>query len=216
MSSQPRVLQSIFWLASSKAIIQALSLVSTIAVARILDPADYGLMAIASLLISVSGMVSEFGAGSAIIQFRDLERRELNGIFWLTIGLSVMVYLLLCAAAPPIAYWFGRPELVSVLRVAGLALPLSTLRVVPENLLRREMRFDRIAVANVAAACLAIPAVFLLAMSGAGVWALVASAVVMVVVQTASMFISTRWAPGTDVGTSRLGVCRTNEVKLYV
>ncbi len=199
------MLQSIFWLVSSKTIIQALSLVSTIAVARILDPADYGLMAIASLLISVSGMVSEFGAGSAIIQFRDLDRRELNGIFWLTSGLSVMVYLLLYAAAPPLADWFGRPELVSVLRVAGLALPLSTLRVVPENLLRREMRFDRIAVANVAAACLAIPAIFLLAMRGAGVWALVASAVVMVVVQTASMFISTRWVPGTDVGTSRLG-----------
>ncbi len=198
-----RMARSMLWLASSKAVVQVLSLISTLAVARILDPSDYGTMAVVTLLVSVSAMLSEFGAGGAIIQFPALEKRELNGCFWLTLGLALAIYALLAVSAPLIADWFHNPALVSVLRVAGLALPLATLRVVPESLLRRAMRFDSIARAHIVAAALCIPTVIALAVNGAGVWALVASALVMAGVQTVSMYASTRWMPGLDVGSSR-------------
>ncbi|MCK6370851.1 MAG: lipopolysaccharide biosynthesis protein [Gammaproteobacteria bacterium] len=199
-----RMAHSMLWLASSKTVVQFLSLLSTLAVVRILDPSDYGTMAVVTLLVGVSAMFSEFGIGSAIIQFPAIERRELNGCFWLSLVLALVLYAILYVCAPLIGQWFDNAAVPSVLRTAGLALPVSTLRVVPDALLRREMRFDSIARAHIAAAALSIPTVIGLAVAGAGVWALVASVLVMAVVQTIAMFVSTRWMPGLDAGSSRV------------
>lgn len=205
MSVQERLVRSALWLAGSKTLVQGLSLVSTFAVARILQPADYGVMALAGLLIGVSALVSEFGAGAAIIQYPDLERRELNGLFWGPVALSLAAYGVLFAAAPAVAAWFENPALGPVLRVAGLSLPLASLRVVPENLLRKQLAFDRIAKAHVVSALAAIPTTLLLALAGAGVWSLVASSLVMASVQALAMFANAGWLPSLEVGSARAG-----------
>jgi O-antigen/teichoic acid export membrane protein len=87
--------------------------------------------------------------------------------------------------------------------VAGLALPLASVRVVPENLLRKELSFDRIARTQVLAALVAIPTTLLLALAGAGVWALVASSLAMALTQALDLFAGARWRPSLEVGSTR-------------
>src|SRR4030095_9070836 len=161
----------------SRVALQGISFVSTIVVARLLSPSDYGLMALAGIWIGVIVLLAELGLGAAIVQFRDLDDRELNTCFWLTMSLAALGYGVLYLAAPLIAEWFGTPRLLTVLRVVGLGLPLVAFRVVPDALLRQRIQLDRVSRAEVAAGLLTIPVVVGMAWAGAGVWALVAGGV---------------------------------------
>src|SRR5713226_5071608 len=111
-----RIAKSVYWIVWSRGGIQVLSFISTILVARLLAPSDYGVMALAGIWTATIAMVAEMGLGSAIIQFRDLEDRDLNSCFWLTMGIAGVGYLALYIAAPAIAAWFSSPVLSEVLR----------------------------------------------------------------------------------------------------
>ena len=195
-----RIAKSVFWIVLSRGGVQVLAFLSTLAVARMLDPSDYGLMALAGVWTATIAMVAEMGLGSAIIQFRDLEDRDLNSCFWLTMGIAGIGYLGLCIAAPVIAAWFSSPMLSDVLRVVGLTLPVTALRIVPDGLLRKRLALDKISQAEIAAAIVTIPVVVGLAWAGAGVWALVAAAIVGPLTQSVVTFWFMHWWPGMQIG----------------
>src|SRR6516164_7134767 len=132
-----RVARSIFWLAWSRGVVQLVSFATTVLVARILVPADYGVMALASVFVGTANMLAEMGLGTAIIQFRHLERQELNTCFWITLTLATIACAVLSLGARTIATWFGVPELAAVLPVLALSLPLNACSVVSDSLLRK-------------------------------------------------------------------------------
>src|SRR5437899_8195822 len=118
-----RIAKSLFWVVWSRGTLQLVSFLSTLAVARLLDPADYGLMALAGVWTYAVALVAELGLGVAIVQFRDLDERELNLCFWLVMGMAGVGYLALYADAPAIGAGFASSMLADVLRVVDLDLP---------------------------------------------------------------------------------------------
>lgn len=191
-----RIAHSVAWLVWSRGFVQGVSLVTTILVARLLSPADYGLMALATIWTGTLALVGELGLGAAIVQFPDLEEGELNVCFWLAQGVAGIGYLALYAAAPSVASWFGTPPLADILRVAGVTLPLAALRLVPESLLRKRLALDRLSQVEILAVLATLPVVLSLAWMGMGVWALVAGALVMPFVQNLGAFWCAGWLPG--------------------
>jgi O-antigen/teichoic acid export membrane protein len=200
-----RVARSLCWLVWSRGVVQLLSMCSTLLVARLLMPADYGLMALVSVWTYAVALMAEMGLSGAIVQFPELGDRELNACFWLILGASTVGYLVLCAAAGSIAAWFASPMLARVLPVAGLSLPLLALRTVPDGLLRKRLELDRVSQAEVAAMLVTMPVVLSIAWSGGGVWALVAGTLVTPLVQDVVSFWFVRWRPGLRMGSRRLG-----------
>jgi O-antigen/teichoic acid export membrane protein len=199
-----QIATSVFWMAWLRGIVQAASLVSTLVVARLLTPADYGLIALAGIWVNTLALVTELGVGAVIVQFPDLEERELNACFALSMGAAGLGYVALYASAPALAAWFATPALSDVLRVAGLSVPLGMARIVPDGLLRKRLELDKVAQAEVGAALVGIPVVLGLALLGAGVWALVAGFLAMSVVQGLVSFSFVRWRPGLGMGSTRL------------
>ena len=181
-----------------------MSFISTILVARWLSPSDYGLMALAGVWIAVIVMMTELGLGSAIVQFRDLSREELNGCFWLSLGLATLSYFAIFAAAPFIGGWFDSPRLPLVLQVSSLSIPLGAIRTVPDSLLRKNLSLDKISQAEIIAGVVTIPLVLSMAWAGLGVWALVIGTVSIPFVQSAATFWYLRWVPGIAVSSERL------------
>ena len=198
-----RIAESFFWLVLPRGGVQLLSFFSTLLVARLLTPADYGVMALANVWTSSFALISEMGLGAAIIQFRDLEDRELNTCFWLMISLACFGYGLLFMAAPAIAGWFASPALENVLRGVGIALPLIAIRVVPDSLLRKAVRLDKVSQAEMIASLIVIPVTLGLAWQGAGVWALVVAAILMPLIHSVCVFWFVQWWPGWAVGGTR-------------
>jgi len=196
---------SIFCITWSRGAVQLVSFLSTLAVVRLLTPADYGLMAMAGIWTGIMSLISEMGLGAAIVQFQELQDDELNSCFWLNMSLAAFGYLVLYLAAPLLETWFSTPRLADVLRVVALTLPLIAIRVVPDGLLRKQLAFDRLSQADIVATLITVPVVLGMAWAGAGVWALVVGALVSPVVQNVVIFRCAKWLPGIRTGGKRFG-----------
>jgi len=199
-----RIARSVFWLGWSKGIVQSLSLLSTLYVARLLNPNDYGLMALTGIWICSLAMLAEMGLSAAVVQFRDLDDPELNVCFWLTLATAGIGYLGLYGVAPLIAAWFSTPLLTEVLRVASLNLLLAAVRIVPDSLLRKSLELDKVSQAEITGVAVSIPVQAGLAWAGAGVWALVTGMLLLAFTQSLVTFLFSSWRPGLQMGSRRL------------
>ena len=204
-SLKDRVAKSVFWIVWSRGGVQLISGISTVLVARLwLAPSDYGLIALAGVWTTTMGMIAEMGLGTAIIQFRDITEKELNACFWLIVTIGVGGYVCLFAAAPFLAHWFESLLLTDILRVVGLALPLTALTVVPDSLLKKRLAFEKIAKVHLLAALMSVVTVVAMAASGAGVWALVGSTLMGPLVANMGLYWVERWIPGFRLERTRL------------
>lgn len=199
-----RIAKSVFWIVWSKGGVQVISLISTLAVARLLAPSDYGLIALATAWVFPMSLVAEMGLGAAVLQYRDLTDQEMNLCFWTVAGIGLLLYAFLCLLAPPIGEWFNTPQVVPVLRVAGLALPCIALRAIPDGLLRKNLTLDKIAQAELIASMMVIPTTLVLAILGGGVWALVVGVVMLPFIQTIATFVFCPWKPTFKCGSTRM------------
>jgi O-antigen/teichoic acid export membrane protein len=199
-----RIAHSIFWLTWSRGLVQLLSFATTVLVARILDPADYGIMALASVFIAISGMLSELGLGTAVVQFRDLESPELNTCFWITMTLATIAYAILALGAPVIADWFAVPRLADVLPFLALALPLTACSTVSDSLLRKRLALNRVSQAEIIRGLVTLPVMLFCAYTGFGVWTLVIGFVMGEIVRSVAIFAFAPWLPGLRIGGARV------------
>jgi len=200
-----RVASSIFWLAWSRGAVQLLSFATTLLVARILTPADYGVMALASVFIGMAVMLADMGLGMAIIQFRDLDRRELNTCFWIILTLAAVAYAALALGAPMIAGWFAVPPLAKVLPVLALVLPVTACSVVSDSLLRKSLALNRVSQAEIIAnlVALAVMVGCALVFPDFGVGILVTGSLLVAVVKSFTTFAFAPWLPGFRIGGKR-------------
>jgi PST family polysaccharide transporter len=133
--------RGVAWTAIAKWGSQVLAWTTTIIVARILVPDDYGLVALGTVYLGAVTMLSEFGIGSAIVMLRDLgpsQVAQIGGFAWITgfggFRLSILV-------AFPLGSFFDSPALPAVIIVMSTSFLLSAPRIVPQSLLQKEMRF---------------------------------------------------------------------------
>jgi teichuronic acid exporter len=198
-----RVARSIFWLAWSRGVVQVISFATTALIARILTLTDYGVMALASIFIATAGVLAEMGLGGAIVQFRDLDKRELNTCFWITMTLATIAYAVLFVSASVIADWFASPRLADVLPVLALGLPLNACSIVSASLLRKRLALDQVSQAEIIGAVVTVPVTIGCALAHFGVWTLVIGALVSWAVRGAAILTFEPWLPGLRIGGER-------------
>jgi teichuronic acid exporter len=175
MDVRSLVISGLRWSAGAKLGGQLVSWASTIVVMRLLNPNDYGLMAMAWVFIFFCRLLNELGLGSAVVQAKELSEHQLRQVFGLVILFNVILTGLLIAASPAIAWFFDEQRLVNMVIVLALQLPVMALAVVPEAVLVREMNFRAPAVVSVASDVTAAVIALALAFLGFGVWTLVLS-----------------------------------------
>lgn len=171
-------LSGVAWSGGAKWATQLVSWASTIVVARILVPSDYGLLTMATVFVGLVAMLSEFGIGSSVITLRELPATELHQLNGLSVLMGLGGTLLSVLMAYPLSLFFRAPALVFVLPAIGLTFVSASLATVPAALLRREREFRILAMIDVSRG-LATPAVTLsLALMGFRYWSLVIGSVV--------------------------------------
>lgn len=173
MSLRAKVLSGLFWTGGARLIGQLINWVITIVVIRLLSPADYGLLAMASLFLSFLMMFAEGGLGTALVQARDVDDSRMRSIFGAVILINSALFILLVAAAPAIAAFFEEDRLVPLVRVLAVQILLSIFASVPGAMLSRALDFRRPAIIGLASGICGSLTTLGLALSGYGVWALV-------------------------------------------
>jgi len=149
-----------------------LGLAGGICLARLLYPEDFGLFAMAAVGYQLAALFDGLGTSQFVITARDPEP-NLNAVHRINLALAFGLALVLCVAAPLLALVFHEPRLVAMLAVMSLALPLGAWGAVQRALLERELRLAEIARRRLLVNTGALTLSVLLALAGAGVWALV-------------------------------------------
>lgn len=179
--------------AAARTLLQTLVLV---VLAKLLTPADYGVVGAALIVVGISAIFSQLGVGPAIVQRPDLEPRHLDAAFTLSAIFGVLTAGVIYASAPLFAQFFKMPALGPVLQALSIIFPITGLGVVSESLLQRDLRFDRIARTEIVSYFIGFGLVATgFAWRGWGAWALVAGQIVQMLVRTAMIFLGHSWRP---------------------
>lgn len=181
------VVSALRWTLVSRMIMQAITWSSTIIAVRLLTPTDYGIVAVATVFSNYLQLLGEAGLGSALVQRQIRDRPTLRAVFTVLLALSILLAGIVFSLAPLVGTAFKEPRTVPVMRVVALAfisLPFLTLA---DSVLRMDMRFKELGVANIFGAVTSAVSVVALALAGAGPYALVGSYLLALIAQVAAM-----------------------------
>jgi O-antigen/teichoic acid export membrane protein len=173
MSIERQTIAALKWTGSARLFTQAINWAITLVVVRLLTPPDYGLMALALVIVSLLGTAAELGLGSSLVQVVQLEQTELARVTGAVISLNFGAAALLVLGAPLAALALHEPRATAVIRVSALQFAFSAVSAVPQALLTRDFNFRTLAWIETVSGVLTNLSTLLLAWLGAGVWALV-------------------------------------------
>lgn len=158
---------------TSQGIKFALQLGTTMVLARLLTPADFGLIAMVTAITGFVVMFKDAGLSMATVQRKDITHEQVSTLFWINVGLSALVMMVIAALAPAIAAFYAEPRLVWItLALAGTML-FGGLTVQHQALLRRQMRFKALAIIEIVTMAFGIAVAIGMAALGFGYWSLV-------------------------------------------
>ncbi len=174
---------------------QLIRLLSIVALAWYLVPADFGLIAMAFLVTGFLELFVDLGTGQALIQRRDLDDNLISSVFWANLGLGCLAAVLVSLVAPWLGWVFRAAELEALILWLAPVFVISSLGVVHSSLLQRQMRFAAFAKVRLLAAILQAGVAVSMAVSGCGVWSLVGGYWVGAVTATIGYGLSSAWRP---------------------
>lgn len=187
VSLRQQVVSGLKWSIAGKMSSQLINWILTLMVFRLLAPSDYGLLSMATLLVSFLQLMSEAGLGGAVVQAHRIERQQLSQIFAVVLLLNVSLFLLLLLIAPLAAHFFDEPRLTEIIRVSGVQFLAFAFTVMPKAMLERAMDFRRTSMIEVGVSVLGGVLTFLFAYNGQGVWSLVWGNLIAVIVRALAL-----------------------------
>lgn len=163
--------------------------------ARLLAPADFGLLTAATFFIDLSNIIHELGFSAAVIQKRATDDQLLSTAFWSSLGMGGGLWLVLTAASPLVAWFYRNPAVQPVLMVLATTFVIMPLGLLQKVLLQKGLDFRRLALAEVGAV-LAMGALSIgLAWQGLGVWSLVWGSIAQRVAEVVLLWLLHPWRP---------------------
>ena len=180
---------------STKAVATVLSLGGTAVLARLLSPADFGLVDMMGTAVALLGSFGNFGLSQATVQKYNLKAGEVNNLFWLNLVFGLPLWGLGAALAPLLAAFYSAPDLVQVARIGSLVFLFTACKAQPEALLQRERRFFALGVARVGGQAAGLAAGIAVALQGGAYWALIANSLVSTGTNSVLALVLARFVP---------------------
>lgn len=197
MSLRRKTFAAVRWTSLSMLARAALQFGKVIILARLLAPNDFGLMAMVLSVVAISRIVSELGISSAIIHHRDVTADELSSLFWLNIAVGLAFTLGFAALSPLIALFYGEPRLTPLLLIASFSFIAGAIGQQQRCVAQKELRFSQLASMEICSGVVGVVTAVVLALNGAGVYALSISTVLATIASSAFawLFLSPNWRP---------------------
>ena len=171
-------------------------LASTVLLARLLSPHDFGLVAMVVALVGFAPMLIDLGTSEASAQKTHITQSEISSLFWLNFALGAVLTILLAASSGLIARFFGEPSLTGIVLVLSITFILGAISNQHYALMRRVMEFHRIAMVDICANVVGSIVSVAMAFDGWGYWSLVAKPVVTSVMTVVGVWLCCPWIPG--------------------
>ena len=187
--------KGLLWGAMNNGLQQLIGAVVGMVLLSQLTPGDYGIVGMLAIFTAIAVTMQEGGFKAALINRGDFRAEDHNSVFWFTIAVSVVLYLILFCLAEPIARFYNQPELVKISRVLFLSFVFVSLSISSDAVLLRKLMIRQRATMDIAGATVAGVVAIVLAVKGFGYWALVAHSVTQSAVTSLLKLAFTPWKP---------------------
>lgn len=195
---------------------QGVSFIVSIILARLLDPAIYGTIALVTIFTTIMQVFIDSGLGTALVQKRNADDTDFSTVFYFNLAMCLALYGVMFLAAPLIAKFYEIPELTPIVRVLSLTLVISGVRGIQQSYISKKMLFKRTFFSTIGATAVSAVVGIAMAYSGFGVWALVAQTLTSNLVSTVILWITVKWRPIFTFSFSRLKTLFSYGWKLLV
>jgi teichuronic acid exporter len=183
-------------LMGARFLVQLVSWIVTILVARFLMPYDYGVLTSGSILLGLADLLTEAGIGNALIQKQELDDDDVTECFTLSLVLSLAMYAIVLGLSGTASSFFRNADVGGYLRVAGLLLLLIPFRSVPLALLQRRLQMGHQARIQISSASIQAGLTLTLAARGWGFWSLLGGAAAARLLEVGLLARRVNWTPG--------------------
>jgi Membrane protein involved in the export of O-antigen and teichoic acid len=210
MNLREKAISSVLWSATQTWGVRVISFLVMIALARLVVPEAFGLVAYATVFIAFAQIFVNQGFSDAIVQFSQLSREHLDTAFWASLLTGSILSLIGFFSAGVVADLFREPQLIPILRWLSPIFFLSALSSVQQAILRRELAFKSLTIRSLAANLFSSPVAVIMALKGYGVWSLVAKLLLAAMVNVVMLWRVSNWRPG-----FRLSIERFRELFVF-
>lgn len=191
--------KGLFWGGLSSGILQVLGAVFGIFLARLLSIEDYGLVGMLAIFTSIASAIINSGFSVALTNKKEASHKEYNAVFWFTVFVALLLYVILFLSAPLIASFYKHPELTALSRVLFISFVFGGIATVPYTVLFKRMMVKEQAIIDILSVVLSGGVGILMAVKGYAYWALVMQSVVYISVNSLLKCIISPWRPTLDI-----------------
>lgn len=190
-----RTVSSLIWKLFEQSASSVVSLIVQIVMARLLAPDEFGMLAIMLVFVNVGNVIVQSGLNTAIIQGPNVTERDYSTVFWMSLVVSLVLYLAVWGASPAIADCYSMADIVWPLRVLVLILIINAFNSIQEAIVARSLEFNKTARATVTASVTSGTMGIVAALLGAGLWALVIQQLLFQLVKSIVLAFQISWKP---------------------
>jgi O-antigen/teichoic acid export membrane protein len=190
-----KTIQGLFLSFFERIALQAMGFVISIILARLLMPAEFGLIAILMVIIAVAQLFVDSGFGQALIQKSNSTRVDESTIFYFNILVGLFSSGLMCLTAPWIARLYDIPQLVLLVRIVSLNLIINSFSLVQSTLLAKSLDFKTLLKISIIPTIMSGGIGIVMAYKGFGVWSLIVQSISSNLFKTGLLWMFCRWRP---------------------
>lgn len=172
-----------------------IQMTALVMLARLLEPSEYGLMAIVMVIIGVGEVFRDVGLSTAAVQAKELSAAQRSNLWWCATGIGMALAVLLLCLAPLIAGLYRQPELLLMVVAMSASFPIAGMSSQLRAGFQREMRFGALALITIATGVIALAAAIVTAVHGWGAWALVVQNLTGAVLSLVALWVFSSWRP---------------------
>lgn len=194
-SFSSKVASASLWSAVEKIGTYGLQFVTSMLLARLLCPEDYGVIAMLMIFIEIGRQFVECGFRNALIRKQNCNQDDFSTAFYFNIGVALVIYLVLFLIAPLVATFYNMPPMKVVLRVYGLVIIINSMTIVTSAILTQRLSFKAMAKYNILGNLISGIVGICMAYKGFGVWALVGQSILGSALLVVFLQIATKWLP---------------------
>jgi len=194
-SSNIKIISSVLWKALERVGTQGIQFIVQILLARLLLPEDYGLIALITIFITFANVFVQRGFNNALIQKKKADDLDFSSVFYVSLIVAVIIYLILFLAAPLLAVFYDENLITPIIRVLALSLFIGAFNSIQYAYVARNMMFKKLFLSSLIAVILSGIVSIILAYVGFGVWSLVTQQLLSQVVILVVLWYTINWRP---------------------
>lgn len=170
--------------------------ISTVVLARVLSPADFGIVAMVTVFTNLGQAFADLGLSEATIQRKEITHEQVTALFWVNVAIGTGLMLITAAMSPLLVWIYREPRLAAIMLVSSLTFLIGGLRVQPDALLKRQMRYVSLGIRDIVSLAVGVAVAIIVALHGGGYWAIVAQPLTTNGLQMALSWLMIQWRPG--------------------